>query len=263
MRVGISTASLFTRLNNEDALPLFNEWNVPEAEVFLTSYSEYEPKFARKVLKGKGNVNVHSVHVLNTQFEPQLYSVHPRVQGDAFAFLKKAMTSAQILGATHYTFHGIARIKRTFKEDLARTGECTAVIADFCEKYGVTLCYENVEWAFYNRPGIFRELKKKCPKLKGVLDIKQARISGYGYEEYLEDMGGDIAHVHASDFNENGNCLPGQGKFDFDALFSRLQSAGFRGVVLVENYGKDYRDFGELLRAYEFLGEKAYKYAVP
>lgn len=261
MKVGISAASLFTRLNNEDALPLFNEWNVPEAEVCLTSFCEYEPKFARKVAARKGNVNVHSVHVLSTQFEPQLYSAHPRVQGDAFALLKKAMTSAEILGARHYTFHGIARIKRTFKEDLARTGELTAKIAEFCENFGVTLCFENVEWAFYNRPGIFRELKKHCPKLKGVLDIKQARISGYGYREYLEEMGGDIAHVHVCDFNGNGNRLPGQGDFDFDALFSQLQGVGFNGAVLIENYGKDYGDFGELKTAYEFLAEKAYKYA--
>ena len=217
MKVGISTASLFQRLNNEDALPLFNEWNVPEAEVFLTSFSEYEPKFAKKLLPCKGNVNVNSVHVLTSQFEPQLYSAHERVRGDAFALLQKAMSSAKLLGAKYYTFHGISRMKRTFQEDLARTGELTAHISDFCKKYGVTRSYENVEWAFYNRPGIFRELKKKCPALKGVLDIKQARISGYPYEEYLDEMGESLSHVHVSDVNENGkNCLPGQGIFNFD-----------------------------------------------
>lgn len=264
MKAGISTASLFMRLNNEDALPLFNEWNVPETEVFLTSFSEYEPKFARKVAKGKGNVHVHSVHVLNTQFEPQLYSAHPLVREDAFALLDKTMRSAQILGATHYTFHGIARIKRTFKEDLARTGELTEQIAKYCAKFGVTLCYENVEWAFYNRPGIFRELKKFCPSLKGVLDIKQARISGYPYEAYLEDMGESISHVHVSDVDENGkNCLPGHGIFDFDTLFLRLKDAGFGGVVLLENYSSDYADFGQLKCAYEYLAEKAYKYTCP
>ena len=34
MKVGISTATLFGRLYNEDALPLLNEWNVTTAEVF-------------------------------------------------------------------------------------------------------------------------------------------------------------------------------------------------------------------------------------
>ena len=262
MIAGISTASLFLRLNNEDALPLLGEWGVPEAEVFLTSFCEYEPKFAKKLQKTKANVHVHSVHVLNTQFEPQLYSAHPRVHADAFASLKKVMESARILGAEHYTFHGIARIKRAFKEDIPRVGEITAQIASFCKRYGVTLCFENVEWAFYNRPSVFRELKKYCPDLKGVLDIKQARISGYPYEQYLEEMGSDISHVHVSDLDANGRmCLPGSGVFDFDALFSRLRAVGFGGAVLIENYSKDYSDFGQLKQSYEFLAEKAYRYS--
>ena len=78
VKFGISTASLFLRKNNEEALPLLNEWGIPYAEVFLTSFSEYNPRFASALAAGKGEVRVHSVHVLNTQFEPQLYAEHPR-----------------------------------------------------------------------------------------------------------------------------------------------------------------------------------------
>jgi hypothetical protein len=38
MQVGISTASLFMRRNNEEALPLLDRLGVQTAEVFLTSY---------------------------------------------------------------------------------------------------------------------------------------------------------------------------------------------------------------------------------
>ena len=86
MKIGISTASLFMRLYNEDAIALISEWGVQTAEVFLTSFSEYEPKFSETLLKKKGNLNVNSVHVLNTQFEPQLFSDHPRVRSDAFLY---------------------------------------------------------------------------------------------------------------------------------------------------------------------------------
>ena len=41
MQAGISTATLFLRRNNEDALALFSEWGVPVCEVFLTSFCEY------------------------------------------------------------------------------------------------------------------------------------------------------------------------------------------------------------------------------
>ena len=116
VKLGISTASLFLRKNNEEARPLLNEWGIPYAEVFLTSFSEYNPRFASALAAGKGEVRVHSVHVLNTQFEPQLYAQHPRVQTDAYDWLKKTMLSAKNLGARHYTFHGIARLKRTFRQ---------------------------------------------------------------------------------------------------------------------------------------------------
>lgn len=261
MKAGISTATLFLRKNNEDALPLFAEWGVNTAEVFLTSFSEYEPTFAELLARRKGGVSVHSVHVLNTQFEPQLYAEHPRVRADAFGWLDKAMRSARILGAEYYTFHGIARLKRTFRENFARAGESTREIYEFCQERGVTLAYENVEWAFYNRPGVFRELKARCPRLAGVLDLKQARISGYDYREYLNEMGGAISHVHASDIDGSGRMrLPGAGTFDFDELFSRLADVGFRGPVLIENYKNDFGDLTELRRSYEFLAEKAEKY---
>ncbi len=262
MKAGISTATLFLRKNNEDALPIFASWGLETAEVFLTSFSEYDPSFAELLAARKGAVSVHSVHVLNTQFEPQLYAEHPRVKEDAFGWLEKTMRSAAILGAKYYTFHGIARLKRTFKENLIRTGERTEEIARFCAERGVTLAYENVEWAFYNRPGIFRELKACCPSLAGVLDLKQARITGYDYREYLGEMGGAISHVHVSDLTADGKmCLPGQGIFDFDELFSRLLDVGFCGAVLIENYKNDYAQLDDLKHSYEFLAEKIEKYS--
>ena len=260
MKVGISTASLFLRKNNEEALPLFDAWGVPCAEVFLTSFCEYAPAFAHTLAAAKGGVEIHSVHVLNTQYEPQLYAEHPRVQEDAYSWLKEVLASANILGARNYTFHGIARLKRTFRENWKRFSAITAQIYETCRAAGVRLCYENVEWALYNRPGLFALLKKDCPDLGGVLDIKQARITGYDWREYLSDMGGNLATVHVSDVTAEGKmCLPGQGVFDFRELFARLRDVGFDGAVLIENYARDYRDPDELRRAFEYLADLAAK----
>ncbi len=263
MRAGVSTATLFGRLYNEDAVPLLAEWKAGCAEVFLTSFSEYSRDFGKLLAERKGDLPVHSVHVLNTQFEPQLYSDHPRVREDAFLWLARAMEAAQELGAHFYTFHGLARLKRTFRENVPRTAAKTREIAEFCARYGVTLSYENVEWAFIDRPEAFRALKKEYPALHGVLDVKQARISGYDWREYLKAMEGCLTHVHVSDVRADGGmCLPGRGTFDFDELFSRLRDAGFGGPVILENYGNDYGDFGEVKASLEFLAEKAEKYSV-
>ena len=72
MKVGISTASLFLRKNNEGAMSLFDGGGGPGAEVLLTSFGEYAPAFARTLAVAKGGVGIHSVHVPNTQYEPQL-----------------------------------------------------------------------------------------------------------------------------------------------------------------------------------------------
>ena len=265
MRTGVSTASLFMRKYNEEALPFLDAEGIHVAEVFLTSFSEYGEPFA-SLLKGrKGNVKVNSVHILNTEFEPQLFNAHPRVQKDAYDWLDKVLTSANALQAPYYTFHGTSRVKRA-----SRSGEndnFTAMTAGFqclvetCKKRGVTLCLENVEWSTYNRPGVFAKLSQEIPDLKGVLDIKQARISQYPYEEYLEEMGGRLAYTHISDINEQGKmCLPGKGAFDFDTLIRRLKDVGFDGALLIEVYERDYQDEKELKIACDYVNELLYKH---
>ena len=264
MKVGVSTASLFLRKNNEEALPLLHELGVEYAEVFLTTYSEYGAAFAKQLKTVQGNVQVNSVHILNTQFEPQLFSAHERAKRDAYFWLDKVLESAQILRAPYYTFHGLARVKKASRsgkdDDFSRLGKSLFEVCEYCQKKGVTLALENVEWATYNRVGVFSEMKKYAPDLKGVLDIKQARLSPDPYENYLAEMGEDLAYVHISDIDENGKmCLPTKGTFDFQTLITRLKDVGFDGALLIEAYAKDYQREEELKIAYDNVRELLYK----
>ena len=264
MKTGVSTASLFDRKNNEDALPYLDEIGVKTAEVFLTSFSEYKEDFASLLAKRKGQVCVHSLHDLNTQFEPQLFSANPRVKADAYFWLEKVMEAGRRLGAKFYTFHGTARIKRA-----ARSGEnddfnalCKSFeeIYDFCAPFGLKLCLENVEWATYNRIGVFDKIRAAVPNLGGVLDIKQARISRYDYRDYLTEMSQSLTHVHVSDVSETGKIrLPGKGEFDFSELVCRLKDVGFDGPLIIEVYKDDYEREEEIRQSVDFLDEILYK----
>lgn len=264
MQTGVSTASLFLRKNTEDALPLLEVLGVKTAEVFLTSFSEYGYPFADILKERKGNLHINSVHDLNTGFEPQLFAAHPRVRADAFGWMEKVLQSANALGAPYYTFHGTARVKRATRQPNAdnfpKMIEGFARILDVCRIHGIDLCLENVEWATYNRPSVFATLAKELPTLRGVLDIKQARISGYPYEEYLTEMGERLAYAHVSDINDMGKmCLPGQGKFDFDTMVKRLKDVGFDGALLIEVYEDNYADPIELKQSCAYLDEILYK----
>ena len=255
MQVGISTATLFGRKPTEQALEFFAENNIECAEVFLESYCEYNKEFGKLLANNKGNVNVHSVHTLTTQFEPQLYSLNERAQSDSFKLLEMAMSSAQEFGAKYYTFHGGARFKKTpFKINYERVGSITQKIIDVANKFGVTLAYENVHWGYYNYIGFFEEIRKRTIGLKGTLDIKQARQSGIEYAEYIKEMNNDIVTVHLSDVDANGKmCLPGNGITDFHDLFSRLKDVGFNGALLIEAYQSDFSTFEELFSSLDYL----------
>ncbi len=260
MKTGISTASLFLRKDNLQTIKLFKDMDIKTAEVFLTTYSEYDKKFAKKLAEAKGDIAVNSVHILNTQFEPQLFGAHPLVKADAFSWLKKVMECAKALDAPYYTFHGTARVKKASrsgdKDDFSKIIPAFQEIVSFCQNYGVSLCLENVEWSTYNRPGVFRKIAKEVPNLKGVLDIKQARISGFPYEDYLDEMGEKIAYVHLLDIDERGKtCLPGKGVFDFETLIKRLKDKGFNGNLFIEAYAGDYENEDELKISCNYLNE--------
>lgn len=330
MKTGISTASFFLRQECEEAIAAIGGLGAQCAEVFLGSFYEYRPEFARKVVQtfaertegdrstvgegfsgnaangGEGSntanadgsamknadgsdtanaadggerragelhivqpserpfgdMEVTSVHALSSNFEPQLFSSSRRVRGDAFYWLDQIMRSANILKAKKYTFHGLFghAAHGAGRKDLGSTAEYLNGAIEFCARYGVELCLENVCWCLYNRPGVFAELKERCPSLRGVLDLKQARRSGYPAQMYIEDMRGCISHVHLSDVTAEGRlCLPGKGVTDFSELFKRLAGAGFDGELIIETYSDDYSDLSELKTSLEYISELACK----
>lgn len=261
MQTGISTASLFGRFFTEQAVAELDKAGVKTAEVFLETYGEYSPKFGKIIKKEKDGMDIHSVHVLTTQYEPQLYSLNERAKEDSFKLLEGAMRAAQIMGAKYYTFHGGARFKKTpLVLDMDKVGRETQEVSDICVKHGVSLAYENVHWGYYNYIGFFSELKKRVPNLKGTFDIKQARQSGISYKEFISEMGEAIVTAHISDINENGKmCLPGKGITDFKEVFSRLKDVGFDGAILIECYKSDYDKMKELYESLDFITETAEK----
>ena len=261
MQTGISTASLFGRFHTEDGLEFLSKNGVQTAEVFLESYSEYTKKFGKKLNKIKGDMPVHSIHTLTTQFEPTLYSLNDRAMADSYKLLERTLECAKQMDAKYYTFHGVARVKRTpMTINFERVAFYTQKIIDLCKKYGVTLAYENVHWAYYNYVGFFNELRCRTHGLKGTLDIKQARQSNVDYRDLINEMGKDIVTVHLSDINEQGKmCLPGKGVTDFKELFSRLRDVGFDGALLLEVYQNDFTDIKELFNSLDYINEIAHK----
>lgn len=263
MEVGISTASLFGRLYNEDALVELKKNDARVVEVFLETYSEYTPEFAKLLCERKGNLKVHSIHTLNTHFEPQLFSDCLRTRTDAENIFINCLKVGKALGATCYTLHGKARFKKGVNFDnYPEIGEGMCRLTSLGSEYGIKVCLENVEWAYYNKPGFFKEVKKYCPDACACLDIKQARVSGYDYKTYIEEMGDSLQTVHLSDVDEKGcTALPtSNGKFDFDQLFKILSYNGFTGNCLIEVYKDNFNTMDDLTSSLCYLRDIKQKY---
>lgn len=257
MKIGISTACLRKEYEIEDAFNLIKDLGAETCEVYLKTFYEYRPEFAKKYAERLSGVEVNSIHVAPNNFEPQLFYDKRRERGDGFYWLDQILRSAQLLGAKNYTFHGFAR-KGGERENLGDWAGHIWEISNFCARYGVKLCLENVRWCLYNRPSVFRELKNRCSDLLAVFDIKQARKSAYPYKMYLNDMSGAISHVHISDVDENGKtCLPSFGVYDFKEIFKSLKGAGFDGAVIIET--ENFKDISDIKRSMEFLKETADK----
>lgn len=264
MQTGISTASLFMRQDNEEAVRTIAGLGVKTCEVFLESFCEYTREFGELIAKNKGDLSVNSVHVYTMTIETQLFSENKRTFGDALYFLDRAMDAANAFGAKYYTFHGTARYKKASRSGLYDNFDRIATsierAREVCKKHDIALSLETVEWSTFNRPLVFRELLSRIPDLLATLDIKQTRLSGYDEKDYLKEIAGHISHVHLSDIDENGKtCLPGKGTYNFEELFSRLADTGFDGAVLIEAYKDDYKNISELKDSAEYLNEILYK----
>lgn len=276
MKIGLSTATFFGKVLTEDALALIKSFGLGIAEVFLTTFSEYEESFTEELSKRLNGVEVYSVHSLNNHYEPELFNQVYRTRNDAEKILDKVLMGGKNLKARYYTFHGPSRLKVTeYKLDYKRIGTRVEELCQRAQLYGLDISFENVSWGFYNSPGCFQRLKEYAPSLTGCLDIKQAmqayrsqrEIKGgtaldieqldalekYTYA-YIEDMGNSLVNVHLSDYDGYGKlCSPGKGIFDFKKFFGKLKENGYNGPMMIELYSGDYSSFDEITDSINYL----------
>lgn len=262
MEIGMSTASLFGKYMLEDAPARMRAYGVHTCEVFLNSFCEYEPEFIDLLVMRvrEAGLQVYSVHAMASQFEPQLFSTHPRQRQDAWKTFERVLQAGQRLGAGHYVMHGPANLGGVVKNvQFSRIGPITHDLCALAHSYGIRLAWENVSWGLYCRPEFGPALldAAKSEHLCFTLDIKQAARSGYSPLEYLARMGSAVENLHICDYRPEGErvypALPGQGTCDYVALREGLARVGYRGPALYEVYSDLYDTEEQLLESYAYL----------
>lgn len=256
MKIGISTASYFNKLNIEDAVLALGEHRVSPCELFLNSFSEYEPEFV-EMLHGRvqqAGLQVFSVHPMSTQFEPLLFSLHPRQKADAWKLYELVLRDGKRLGASHYVLHGAANFSGAAKNlQLTRIIPIFRDLLALAQSYGITLTLENVSWCLFRTPDFGARMIDALggDGLRFTLDIKQAIRSGYSPLDYIAAVGPCIVNLHLCDamLEPDGKftlTMPGKGNVDFVAVRDALRSCGYTGPAFIEVYSDMYRDIEEI-----------------
>lgn len=256
MEIGLSTASYFNKLQIEDAVLDIARHQVPLCEVFLNTYSEYEPEFVALLNERlrAGSVQVFSIHPMSMQFEPQLFSVHPRQRADAWRVFEQVLADGQLLGAGHYVMHGPARLFGGVKNiHLTRIAPIFTDLIQLAKSYGIQLTLENVSWCVFNEPEYGLRLLDAIGSedVKFTLDVKQAVRSGFDPIDFIQAVGERIVNVHLCDATtmENGAVrydMPGFGKYDFGKMFHALSEYGYKGPAFIEVYSDMYEEIPTL-----------------
>lgn len=254
MKIGVSTASFFPNYFTEDCFGLIKEIGADICEVFLSSFCEYEEDFTAKLIANK-TVDVHSVHGMSNQYEPEIINRNSRVFADSKALFTKVCNVGQALGAKYYTFHGpnlLKRIKYSF--DFPFIAERLNVLRNIAKERGLELCYENVHWAYFNSPEYILELKKHIPDISTCFDNKQAMQSKICYKEFINAMSDSIKTIHLCDYTTDGELkIPSEGDFDFTEMFTILKDKNINANCLMEIYSKNYTSLAQVKKAYEYL----------
>jgi sugar phosphate isomerase/epimerase len=244
MRLGLTSAAFYGRLETEEAAKKLREFPIDTCEIFLETGSEYNREFGYLTREMLGDLHCRAVHAKGTQFESDLFGASKRQRQDAFQTLKGVLDCGQALGAGVYVFHGLPDIRGGLRpKSIPRLCETAGRILELAGERNIRLAWENVAWCVLKRPEDAAYLKEACPELSFVLDIKQAVRAGVDPFAFLPVMGERLIHVHVLDFDQLGRlCLPGEGMFDFNRLRRELDAMDYQGDVILEPYASQTED---------------------
>jgi sugar phosphate isomerase/epimerase len=244
-QAGVSTASLYPSVL-EDAFRYLAESGVAVTEVFVNTECELTGIYRQRIIdiiKDTG-IKAASVHPFTCGLESMMmFTEYERRMPDFLAFYSRYFEYMNAVGAKFFILHGNkppAKIPETLEFDRF------AMLAQRAAEFGVTVVQENVSRCLSGDLSKLLRMKAYLGSLAAfVLDVKQARRSGYKPVEFVKALGNSIKHIHYSDAGTAGDCLffgEGGGE-DYAAFFGELQKINYTGAVLLETY-RDRNDPG-------------------
>jgi hydroxypyruvate isomerase len=197
-----------------------------------------------RVAKIRSSCEEHGVHIgIHTMSAVNVAEVAPHVRDGVDRYLTGHMDACKRLGGewmvVHAGYHFTSDVRLRMEAGLERLKR----LSDYAEKIDLTLLLENMNWepddaevhylAHTVEETMFYFDRLDSPKLRWAFTANHAHLVPEGVEGFLKAMDiGRCDEVRLADCFRNGKELhlkPGQGDFDFPALFRRLDDLGFAG----------------------------------
>ncbi len=237
MEIGISS-SCFYPLETEKAFRKVGALGAGTAEIFFNSESELRDPILRDLRQTQAayGIRVRSIHPFTSYAEPYLlFGGYPRRVREGVSFYTQYFETAAALGAECVVLHG-GKLGGTTDE--AAYFEAFGMLCEAAKPYGVLPAHEIVNRRSGSDLAFLQRLRSAFPEdFRVVLDIKQCRRCGVDAFAFIEQFAENLVQVHISDGDAQRDCLPpGEGDFDFAALFRALKTAGYDKSAIIELY---------------------------
>lgn len=256
MIIGASTACLFPS-KTEVAFTELARLGFDCIEIFFNALNELHGEVFDKIKEAQEcyGIKVPSLHPFTSFAESFLFfSPYRRRLYDGLEFYKHYFDAANRLGADILVIHGCKEEYKIDEDDyIERFGE----LVSLGESFGVRVAQENVVKYMSQDKNLLLKMQKDLgDKFHMVFDIKQAIRSGYDPFEIVDCLGKSFVHIHLNDNNTANNLdcmLPGQGRFDFEQLFKKLNALNYNGNAVIELYRANFNAPKDLKQGKMFL----------
>ena len=252
MKIGIESTAYFGYYNFEEGMKQLRSHgydgfdyqgvcNIGQSPIYKMTEGEAE-RYLTEV-KECAAANELEIH--------QLHGVWPHVDDTTQAgrektieYLQQNLLQAKFLGCPYVVIHpcmfkgwGQGTLEEMFDVNVALLRK----LLPYAEKYGVTVCMENMPFAKGTTFSTAAELKAvvqelNSPFIKICLDTGHLNVSKGDMYEAICLFGDDLAalHVHDDMYGQDRHLIPFQGEVDWNGLVRGLKDISYKGFMSLE-----------------------------
>ena len=176
---------------------------------------------------------------------------------------KKSIQYGSELGSGYVVvLAGYATLDEEEGDAWARSVESLAVLGEVAESYGIRLVVETSPREYtttHNSKDVTRMIEAVgSPAVRGMIDTATLGYSGETMQQAIDDLSGNLFHVHVADGVPNGHLVLEEGNLDIPEMLKKLDDIAYEGALSLEILNDKY--FRDPHRAMETSYRKLKEY---